>query len=214
MTQQEMNLFQLTASRMTEPGARSSEVVRCEFRHLQFLGVQLDYVPNHFLGYSIAPNGSCATNAAKQFARGNSCRRKPFVEELLHPVRNGDCTNVAAFSDEIYDRPTILTPLKVVETEISKFTSSKTAAEQNGNDRSVAFALERFGVRRLPQFTSLLCGQPVPQPHSKFLDTLNTTNSGGEFWAQQPSVGGFVRQAAYPASLTLMVPGAKFRDSR
>src|SRR5947199_251440 len=92
MTQQEMNLFQLTASRMTEPGARSSEVVRCEFRHLQFLGVQLDYVPNHFLCYSIAPNGSCATNAAKQLpevirAAVNHSSRNCFTQSGTGTVR-------------------------------------------------------------------------------------------------------------------------------
>jgi hypothetical protein len=104
---------------------------------------------------------------------------------------------VTAFSDEIDDRPTILPPLEMVEIEVGQFTSSETATEQDGNDRSVAFAFERFGVGRLPQFTSLLCGQPIPQPNSKFLYTLNAANPGGEFWAQQPSIRGFVRQAAY-----------------
>jgi hypothetical protein len=44
---------------------------------------------------------------------------------------------VSAFPDEIDDRPTIVTPLKMAETEISQFTSSKAAAEQDGDDRSV-----------------------------------------------------------------------------
>jgi hypothetical protein len=55
---------------------------------------------------------------------------------------------VAALSDEINDRPTILAPLKMVKTEIGEFTSPKPATEQDGNHRSVALALEGFGIRR------------------------------------------------------------------
>jgi len=58
------------------------------------------------------------------------------------------------------DRPTILAPLKMVETEVGQFTPSKTATEQHGNDRSVALALESLGIRRLPQCACFLCGQP------------------------------------------------------
>ena len=57
---------------------------------------------------------------------------------------------MATLSDKINDDPTILAPLKMVETEVSQFTSSKTATEQNGNDGSVALALEAFGIGGLP----------------------------------------------------------------
>jgi hypothetical protein len=33
---------------------------------------------------------------------------------------------VATFSDKIYDRPTILPTLKVIETEVDEFSASKT----------------------------------------------------------------------------------------
>jgi hypothetical protein len=53
-----------------------------------------------------------------------------------------------ALSDEINDCQTILAPLKMVKTEIGEFTSPKPATEQDGNHRSVALALEGFGIRR------------------------------------------------------------------
>jgi hypothetical protein len=51
-------------------------------------------------------------------------RRKPFIKELLHPIRDGDCPNVATFSNKIYDRPTIIPLLKVIETEVGEFSPS------------------------------------------------------------------------------------------
>jgi hypothetical protein len=57
---------------------------------------------------------------------------------------------MATLSDEIDDRPPIVARLKMLETEVRQLTSSKATTEQDGNDRSVALALERFGIRRLP----------------------------------------------------------------
>jgi hypothetical protein len=54
---------------------------------------------------------------------------------------------VASFSDKIHDGPTFLTTLKVVETEVSQFSSSNTTAQQDSNNRAVPFAFERLHVR-------------------------------------------------------------------
>ncbi len=74
-------------------------------------------MPDHFLCHSIAPYGSRATDAAKQFTRINSGCRKPSVQKLLHPFGNGNGSNVPTFSDEIDDRPRIFAPLKVVKSK-------------------------------------------------------------------------------------------------
>jgi hypothetical protein len=91
---------------------------------------------------------------------------------------------VAALSDEIDDRPTILPPLKMVEAEVGQFTSSKTATKQDGNDRSVALALESFGIRRLPQLSSFFWRQPISQPNAELLDAFHPTDTGGMLWAE------------------------------
>ena len=122
-----------------------------ESRYLQFLGMQLDHMPDHFLRHSVAPYGSQAAHAAKQFARGNLSRRKPGVQELFHPVGNGNCPNVATLADKIDDRPAVFTSLEMVETEVGKLLSSETATEQDSNDRTVSLTFERFSVGRLPQ---------------------------------------------------------------
>ena len=43
-----------------------------------------------------------------------------------------------------------LATLQVVESEIGQLPSSKTTAEQDGNDRAVSLAFERFSVGGLP----------------------------------------------------------------
>jgi len=62
---------------------------------------------------------------------------------------------MTAFSNEVYDCPVILTTLKVIESEVGQLSSSKTTAEQNGNNRAVSFTFERFSVGRSPQSTRL-----------------------------------------------------------
>ena len=91
---------------------------------------------------------------------------------------------MSAFPDEVDDRPTLFPSLQVIETEIGQFTSSKTATEQNGNDRSVSLSLESFGIGRLPQIASFLRGQPIPQTNTQFLHALYASNTGCEFWAE------------------------------
>jgi len=50
---------------------------------------------------------------------------------------------VTAFSNEIHDCPMILATLEVMESEVGQLPPSKTTAEQDGNNRAVAFAFER-----------------------------------------------------------------------
>jgi hypothetical protein len=63
----------------------------------------------------------------------------------------GNCPDVATLSDKIDDGPAALAPLKVVKTKFGKFSSAETATEQDRNDRSVALALDGFGIGSLPQ---------------------------------------------------------------
>jgi len=91
---------------------------------------------------------------------------------------------VATLADKIDDRPAVFTSLEMVETEVGKLSSSETATEKDGNDRSVALALEAFGIGGLPQVTSFLCGQPISQPNAEFLNTFYAADAGGEFWTE------------------------------
>src|SRR5579863_6074876 len=104
-------------------------------------------MPDHFLCHAVAPCLSRPADAAKQFARRNLSRAKPFVQEFFHPVGNGNCPNVASLADEIDDCPAVLTTLEMVESEVGKLSTSETATEQNSNNRPVTLTLEGFSIR-------------------------------------------------------------------
>ena len=91
---------------------------------------------------------------------------------------------MATISDEIDNRPAILPPLKMIKAEVGEFTSAKTATEQDRNDRSVALALEAFGIGGLPQGPSFLGGQPISQPNAKLLEAFYPTDASRKFWAE------------------------------
>jgi hypothetical protein len=153
-------------------------------------------MPDHFLCYSVAPYSSCRAHAPEQFALRELRRRKPFIKELLHPIRDWDCPNVANFSNKIYDRPTIVPTLKVIETEVGEFSPSKTTPKKDGNNRTVSLAFKRLGIGTLPQRTRFIHGQPISKPDTECLDTLNTTDSSSKFRAEQTGLGGLASQSS------------------
>ena len=65
---------------------------------------------------------------------------------------------MTAFSNEVYDCPMILTTLKVIKSEVGQLPSSKTTAEQDGDNRAVSLAFECFSIGRSPQGARLTRG--------------------------------------------------------
>ena len=139
---------------------------------------------------------------------------EPFVEELLHPTGNGNSSNVTALSDEIDDRPTILAPLKMIETEVGQFTSTKTAAEQNGNDRSVALALEGFGSGDCHRSRASFGDNQFPSRIPSFLTPFTRRIPAASSGLRSPASAASYASRRTAANLTLIVPGERLRDSR
>src|SRR5262249_39415006 len=115
---------------------------------------------------------------------GKFRRREPFIEELFHPVRNRYGSNVTPFSDEVHDCPMIFTTLKVIESEVGQLPPSKTTTEQDGNNRGVSLAFERFSVGGSPQSARIARGQPISEPCTEFLCTLSATYTSSQFRAE------------------------------
>ena len=64
--QQELNLLQLAASRMAEPRAGSSTIVRRKLGDARLRGVVLHDMPDHLLGDAVAPNRFFPADASEQ----------------------------------------------------------------------------------------------------------------------------------------------------
>src|ERR1700722_15401954 len=108
MPKKELNLLQLTAGLMTKTGTSPTKVVwreRLDITSLRFL---LHDTPNDFGAESVTPNPASLVDRTKERAGFNSGGRHPDVNSSFHPVRNRDCSYVAALADKIGNDPMIL----------------------------------------------------------------------------------------------------------
>ena len=87
--------------------------------------------------------------------------------------------------------------LQIFDRECSQFRSPEPAAEQDGNDGLVAFSAQAAVVEDLKQSPALFSRQPIPDPHAKLLRALDVSDACGKIGAEEPSVGGPIRQSAH-----------------
>jgi hypothetical protein len=100
---------------------------------------------------------------------------------------------VPAFTDQINNRPMLLSLLQMREVQISQFASSQPAAKQHCENRAVPFAFEHVGIRSLPKPARFFRREPIAKPYAEFLDTLDPTDAGGELRAKQTGICRLVR---------------------
>jgi hypothetical protein len=65
--------------------------------------------------------------------------------------------------------------------------------------RPIPFALHVTAVWRLLKSLPLLRGQPVAEPHSQFLYSLDAPYPGGQICPEEPAIGCLVRKTAHRA---------------
>lgn len=114
MSEQELNLFQLTARCVAEASARPAEVVRCNLTASQFGGVSFNDVPNRLFGDSLAPDFPRSTHAPKYLPGGYAAKRAPEIDLQLHPVRHGNGAPMTS-ADHVHDSPMVFAALYVDE---------------------------------------------------------------------------------------------------
>src|SRR5262245_60871758 len=104
----------------------------------------------------------------------------------------------------------IFTTLKVVESEVSQRPPSKTAAEQDGNNRAVSLAFERFSVHNA---RASLADNQFPSRIPSFFAPLTRRIPAASSGLSKPASAASYANRRIAASRTLIVPGAKLRDS-
>ena len=134
--------------------------------------VLLDNVRNDSLRHALTPGLSRPANAPKHPTSGDLRPHEPVVNRLLHPIRNWNRPDVSALSDQVHDGPVVFASLKEINGQLGQFTTPKAAAQQDGQECSIALPFQRVGFRSLPETASFLSRQPVPQPDAQFLRPL------------------------------------------
>jgi len=196
MAEQKLNLLKFAAGRPAQASARSTQIVGCEMSHSRLRGEFLDDMPSEFLGYSVSPRIAGTAHAPEYLSALDSCRFDPTAEFAINPIRNRHCPDVTSLAAQVNDRPMSLTLLQMIEGQCGHLVTPETTGKKDGQERSVALALEPVPVRSLPECGPLLGSQPVSQPDTQSLYALHTPDSRREVGAEESAVCGFVRQAA------------------
>ena len=115
MPKQELNLVQFSACGMAQLGTGATEIVRSKTIKTKLRGIQLDYVPDNALRYTVTPAFACSADTTEDFPRPKFSRMDPLIQNRLDPVRHEHRANVPAFSDEINYGPMFFPLLKMLE---------------------------------------------------------------------------------------------------
>ena len=188
MAKKELNLLQFAAGSAAEPSATSTKIVRCEFGNANPGGELLDHVPDELFRYSFSPSSTGATHMPEKLTPVNSGRLCPFVQQAMHPIRDGNGSNVTGLSAQVHDRPMPFALLQVAESQRGELMATESAGQQEGKQRPITFALQALAIWCLPECMRLLGGQPVAEPDAKLLYTLDPPNSRSQVGAQKAAI--------------------------
>jgi hypothetical protein len=145
VAKKELNLFQFSAGGAAESSATSTKIVRRQFGNANSGGELLDDVPDELFRYSLSPSSTGATHVPEKPACVNSGRLCPFGQHAMHPIRDGNSSNVTSLSAQVHDRPMPFALLQVAE---SSSASSWRRSPQDS--RTASSARSRLLFSRLP----------------------------------------------------------------
>ena len=127
--EKKLNLFQFAAGGAAEPSATSAEIVRREFANANLGGELLDDVPDELFRHSFAPNLAGAAYTPEETTGLDPSRRRPVIQNLGHPVRNWDSSNVTTLPTEVHNCPMSLSLLKMADSQSCQFMPPKPAGK-------------------------------------------------------------------------------------
>src|SRR5215472_2720755 len=154
----------------------------------EFSSVLFHNMPDDSFRYAVTPAFACPTDASEQSSGRNCGCCHPQVDGRFDPVGHRHGSNVAALAHQINYGPVFCALRQMHEVRISQFAATESAAQQNGEDRTVPHSFERVRGRRLPEAAGFLGRKPVPEPHTQLLGTFHTSNASGELRTEQASV--------------------------
>jgi len=197
VAKKELNLFQFSAGGAAESSATSTKIVRRQFGNANSGGELLDDVPDELFRYSLSQSSTGATHVPEKPACVNSGRLCPFGQQAMHPIRDGNSSNVTSPSAQVHNCPMPFALLKMANGQHHQLVPPKPAGEQKCKKCPITFTLHLPAVGRLPQSLPLLGGQPVAKPYSQFLYAVDSPYPSSQVCAEEPAVGCLVRKTAH-----------------
>jgi len=188
--------------------------VRCEFGNANPGCEFLDDVPYGLLRYTLAPSSTRATHTTEKPPRLNSGSLCPFVHQAVHPIRDGNSSDATGLSAEVYDCPTPFALLQVAERQLGEFMATETAGQQDGEQSPITFALQSLPVWCLPECMPCSAVSQLPSLTPSFLTPLTRRIPAAKSALRRPQSEASYASRRTAPSRRLIVPGAKWRDSR
>ena len=90
------------------------------------------------------------------------------------------------------DNPVLLSQSDRIDAEREQLAAAKSASDKHGEDCVVPFAAQGIALSGRQQSLALLCREPVPDADSNPADSLDASDSGRQFWAEQSGIGGLI----------------------
>ena len=83
------------------------------------------------------------------------------------------------FAAQVDDHPAAVALLDVVERQRDGFAAAQAAADQQGQQRAIALALQGGRIGAVDESLGLGAGEPVPCPDALLLDAGDLVDAGG-----------------------------------
>jgi hypothetical protein len=192
MSQQELNLLQLTAATVAQFRAGSPQVMRRNMLQARSLAATLDYVPHDILRDAFSPHLSRPGNCSKDPSLRHPGCYYPLIECRFDPLWNGHRADVATLADQVYHRPVPLAHLDFIQLQAHKFRSAKTTTKQQRRHGVVALRSHAISTSTLEYFRTLLCAQPITRTKPELLDSFHSADPRSQLGTQQARLGGLV----------------------
>lgn len=104
--------------------------------------------------------------------------------------------------------------LKSLDIPFCRFFPAQPATQEDPEQRSISLALERIGVRHLPECSCLVGGEPITKTNAEVFRPFASPNASSKIGAEQAESAASYARSLMAASLLLIVPGASCRDSK
>ena len=113
MTEQKLDLFELSARIMAQTGAGATKIVRRNPIQTAFQGSRLHDAPDHLRTECARADTLAFIDRAKNRTRRDTGGSQPAIHRALDPNRHWHSAHVSAFADEIRDHPVLFSLLDV-----------------------------------------------------------------------------------------------------
>src|ERR1017187_4379518 len=117
VAEQELYLLQFSTSQMTQPGARTTQIVRGKILYASALRCSFHNMPYRFRCEPVAPKLVRAVHPTENGASADFSGGGPGVKGPLDPRRDGDCADMLSLANQICDYAVLLPDLEILNLE-------------------------------------------------------------------------------------------------